>query len=26
MENYFPRKIIFPPMEENDFLLEKMGS
>ena len=24
MENYFPRKMIFFPMEENDFLLEMM--
>jgi len=25
-ENYFLRKIIFSPMEENDFLFEKIGS
>jgi len=24
MENYFLRKMIFPPAEENDFLFEKI--
>ena len=26
MEEYFPRKMILPPMEENNFHFEKIGS